>query len=114
MKVENQLLPENVANLIANFKTSELEGQLHSVFFRESSLRKILDMKGCQGIRFHLGKEAGKLHIIVEPCDKSGNPIAAATETANRDLLGDSSGAAAAFFSPDNQCPDQCPPAGGN
>ena len=51
MKVENQLLPENVANLIANFKTSELEGQLHSVFFRESSLRKILDMKGCQGIQ---------------------------------------------------------------
>ncbi len=109
--MDNNLLPDNAATLIANFQANQLEGQLKSVFFREGSLRKILDLPGCQGIRFHIGSESGKLCIIAEPADRNGHPVSIPTSSPTEaTLLAAETVSSVVFFSPDFSCPNDCPP----
>ncbi len=109
--MDNQLLPESAKKSIANFQSNQLEGQLKSVFFTEGSLRKILNLPGCQGIRFHLGSDNGKLTIIAEPADSKGLPttipIASPTEAT---LMARETVSEVPYFSPDYLCPNDCPP----
>ncbi len=93
---------------INNYKSSVGPDELQSVFFTEKSLNKILKMKGCEGIRFHLAKDdAGALKIYAEPTDKIGHPLP--TDT-TRSILDDGGGQ---FFQFDGECPMDCPPNNG-
>jgi hypothetical protein len=93
---------------INNHKSTAAEGELWSVFYSEATLRKILNLKGCEGIRFHLGKDdAGKTVIFAEPTDGVGRPLPATTE---RSITDNGEGQ---FFMFDAECPTDCPPDNG-
>lgn len=90
---------------INNHKATAAEGELWSVFYSEASLRKMLKITGCEGIRFHLGKDdEGKTVIIAEPTDNVGRALPAVT---TRSLTDNGEGQ---FFSMDSSCPQECPP----
>lgn len=90
---------------INNHKSTAAEGELWSVFYSEASLRKMLNTTGCEGIRFHLGKDDdGKTVIIAEPTDNVGHPLPATT---TRSLMDNGGGQ---FFASDGACPMNCPP----
>ena len=93
---------------IDNHKSAAAEGELWSVFFSETSLRKILKMTGCEGIRFHLGKDdASKTCIFAEPTDSMGRSLPTVT---TRSLTDNGEGQ---FFMMDGSCPNECPPDNG-
>lgn len=93
---------------IDNHKSTAAEGDLWSAFYSEATLRKMLRITGCEGIRFHLGKnDEGKTVIIAEPTDNVGHPLPATT---TRSLTDNGEGQ---FFSVDSACPDNCPPDNG-
>ena len=94
---------------IDNHKSAAAEGELWSVFFSETSLRKMLKMTGCEGIRFHLGKDdAGKTHLFAEPTDNMGRSLPTITA---RSLTDNNEGQ---FFMMDSSCPNDCPPDNGD
>lgn len=94
---------------INNHKSTAAEGDLWSVFYSEATLRKMLKLKGCEGIRFHLGKDdAGKTVICAEPTDSAGRSLPATTE---RSIMDNGEGQ---FFLMDSECPRECPPDNGN
>lgn len=91
---------------INNHKSTAAEGEIWSVFYSEATLRKMLKITGCEGIRFHLGKDDdGKTVIIAEPTDNVGRALAATTTT--RSLMDNGEGQ---FFTSDGECPKDCPP----
>jgi hypothetical protein len=93
---------------INNHKSTAAEGDLWSVFYSEATLRKMLKIKGCEGIRFHLGKDNdGKTVIFAEPTDGAGRSLPATTE---RSITDNGEGQ---FFSVDGNCPLDCPPDNG-
>ena len=68
-------------------------------------------MPGCQGIRFHLGSDNGKLCIIAEPSDRKGHPVTMSTALPTEaTLMTRDAVSEAPYFSPDFSCPDTCPP----
>ena len=90
---------------INNHKSTAAEGELWSVFYSEATLRKMLKMTGCEGIRFHLGKDDdGKTVIIAEPTDNVGRAL---PTTTTRSLTDNGENP---FFSSDSACPMNCPP----
>lgn len=65
-------------------------------------------MPGCQGIRFHLAKDAdGALKIFAEPTDKIGHSL---PTDATRSMMDNGEGQ---FFMFDEECPKDCPPDNG-
>jgi hypothetical protein len=90
---------------INNHKSTAAEGDLWSAFYSEATLRKMLKITGCEGIRFHLGKDdEGKTVIIAEPTDNVGRPLSTVTTRSLTD------NGEEAFFSGDSSCPTECPP----